>query len=167
VLFKYGSWYFFDQKEFSLVCNHYALAFHISRRLRHSIVRHSAAIIEYNSYSTLSFAVSLGAKISPRRKAQRSLYVMSATVSPNVQKAAEEMDYGFDVSETPLLLDEDSWKLYTDFMNQIIKKEFTQKRKLVLPHDELVTVQAYLLNNSAVKGLPSPADVLSTRFGSD
>jgi pentatricopeptide repeat protein len=89
---------------------------------------------------------------------------MSATVSPNVAKAidGEEVDSnGFDESRTTLIPDEDSWKLYTDFMNEVIEKEFTQKRKLVLPHDELTAVQAYLLNNSAIAGLPSPMDVLS------
>ena len=83
------------------------------------------------------------------------MYIRSANVA--------EVDYGFDKSGNLLLPDKDSWKLYTDCMNEIIKKEFvtSKKKKFKLPREQLVVIEDYLLNNSAILGLPSPSDILS------
>jgi hypothetical protein len=146
-------------------CSRSSRAFHVSRELRRSIDSHSVPLLEfrYSNHYLSCLTESFVFKKFPPRNSQRSLSAMSATVSPNVPKAIEELDnYGCDNKNVaPLIADEDSWNLYSDFMNEVIRKEFTQKKKFVLPYDDLAAVQTCLLNNTAIPGLPSPMDVLS------
>jgi hypothetical protein len=58
-----------------------------------------------------------------------------------------------------LVQNDETLRLYSELMNQIIRREFSHK-KHILRNDELSIVQEYLLSNFVVKDLPLPLDLL-------
>jgi hypothetical protein len=84
------------------------------------------------------------------------LHAMSTTASPeNTVSKYSDCD-----SNSRLLVQSDEKSgLYSEIMNQIIYREFSNKRN-TLQNDELSTVQECLLSITAVKDLPLPVNLL-------